>query len=284
MPFRRLCFALFAIALGACSRDASLASETVHFRSGQLELGGYVYKPAGPGPFPAVLYNHGSAGGYLNNQAFDAIGPMFVEHGWAFFAPYRRGQGLSADAGPYIMDEIQAGVARGGLSAGAEVLTRLLATDHLDDQMAALAWLQEQPFVRKGAIAAMGNSFGGIETVLGAARGGYCAAVDAAGGAESWNDAPDLRSLLTRSVETAAPPILFLQAENDVTVEPSRTLFAARQSAGLPAELRIYPAFGSSSRDGHSFPYRGVDVWKADVLSFLDRNCQGLGAERDKTE
>jgi dipeptidyl aminopeptidase/acylaminoacyl peptidase len=220
-----------------------------------------------------VLYNHGSAKGFVNNQAFDAIGPVFVEHGWAFFAPYRRGQGLSSEAGPYIMDEIGAARARGGLAEAARTLTRLLATDHLDDQMAALDWLQTQAFVRKDAIAAMGNSFGGIETVVGAARGGFCAAVDAAGGAESWDDAPDLRNLMIRSAETAAPPMLFFQAENDVSIAPSKELFAARQAAGRPAELRIYPAFGRSAGEGHSFPYRGVKIWREGVLDFLDRHC-----------
>lgn len=67
---------------------------------------GLLYKPKGAGPFPKVLYNHGSAPGLLNNQAFDAIAPVLVEHGWVFFAPYRRGQGLSEAAGRYIMHEI----------------------------------------------------------------------------------------------------------------------------------------------------------------------------------
>ncbi|AHK05041.1 hypothetical protein X971_5202 (plasmid) [Agrobacterium tumefaciens LBA4213 (Ach5)] len=225
-----------------------------------------------------MLYNHGSASGDLNTQAFDAIAPIFVEHGWAFFAPYRRGQGLSADAGPYIMDEIGTARARGGKAAAAETLVRLLTTDHFNDQRAALAWLKQQPFVRSNAIAAMGNSFGGIETVLGASHGTYCAAVDAAGGAESWDEAPTLRDVMMTAAREAPRPILFFQAENDVTIAHSRELFAARKAVGRPAEIRLYPVFGHSVRDGHAFPYRGVDIWKADILAFLDRNC---GAVKD---
>lgn len=261
----------------AAVQSPSPASETVAFDSGGRTLHGLLYKPAGPGPFPTVLYNHGSAPGMANTEAFDAIGPVLVAHGWAMFAPYRRGQGLSADAGPYIADEIAAARSRGGLHAAAETMARLLATDHLDDQMAALAWLSAQPFVRGDAIAAMGNSFGGVETVLGAARGGYCAAVDVAGGAESWSKAPEVRDLMTRAVETAAPPILFFQASNDFDLAPSRLLFAARQAVGRPAELRIYPAFGWTARQGHSFAYRGVATWRDDVLAFLGRHCL-LGA------
>jgi acetyl esterase/lipase len=88
---------------------------------------------------------------------------------------------------------------------------------------------------------------------------------------------------MTRSVETAAPPILFFQAENDVSIAPSRTLFAARQAAGRPAELRIYPAFGHTAGAGHSFPYRGVDIWQKDVLNFLDRHCQEGDPETSST-
>ena len=232
-----------------------------------------MYKPDGPGPFPAVLYNHGSAPGLVNNQAFDTIAPAFVERGWVFFAPYRRGQGLSAGAGPYIMDEISSARGRGGAAAAAETMTRLLATDHLDDQVAALDWLRTQSFVRSKAMATMGNSFGGIEAVLGAEQGGYCAAVDAAGGAESWAEAPQLRALMTRAVTNATSPILFFQAANDFSIEPSRSLFAARRSAGKPAEIRIYPGFGRSAKSGHSFPYRGVEVWRDDVIAFLERHC-----------
>ena len=71
-------------------------------------LHGVLYKPAGSGPFPAIVYNHGSAPGMLSEEAFEALGPVYASHGWVFFGPYRRGQGLSASAGPYIGDEIAA--------------------------------------------------------------------------------------------------------------------------------------------------------------------------------
>jgi hypothetical protein len=96
--------AAIGVLLLSCNVRTISASETVTFKSGDKVLHGLFYKPAGVGPFPAVLFNHGSAPGLLNNQAFDLIGPMFTARGWVFFAPYRRGQGLSSDAGPYIED------------------------------------------------------------------------------------------------------------------------------------------------------------------------------------
>jgi dipeptidyl aminopeptidase/acylaminoacyl peptidase len=91
-----------------------LAADVVSFPSGELTLQGVLYKPEGAGPFPAVVYNHGSAPGMLSKQAFEALGPVFASRGWVFFGPYRRGQGLSTSAGPYIGDEIAAARKRGG--------------------------------------------------------------------------------------------------------------------------------------------------------------------------
>src|SRR5690242_4557548 len=88
--------------------SAAITAETITFQSGNLTLHGLLYRPEGAGPFPAVLYNHGSAPGMLSNEAFEAIAPVYVNRGWVFFAPYRRGQGLSASAGLFIGNQIAA--------------------------------------------------------------------------------------------------------------------------------------------------------------------------------
>jgi dienelactone hydrolase len=158
-------------------------------------------------------------------------------------------------------------------------MVRLLSTEQLQDQLAALAWLKTQTFVRPTQIAAAGNSFGGIETVLGVERSDYCAAVDASGGAESWDKAPGLRDLMQQAVQHSKATILFFQAENDYSLDPSRTLFAAMKAANKPAEIRIYPAYGDSSQAGHSFAYRGASIWIGDVVRFLDTNCKQQHAD-----
>src|SRR6266478_1224168 len=249
------------------------AADIVAFPSGDITLHGALYKPEGAGPFPAVVYNHGSAAGMLSKQAFDALGPVFARHGWVFFGPYRRGQGLSASAGPYIGDQIEAAEKAGGVSAAAATMVRLLVTDHLDDQFAALAWLRKQSFVQPSRIAVAGNSFGGIETVLGVERGGYCAGIDSAGGAQSWARAPELQSLMTRAVRNAKAPIFFFQAANDFDLSPSKTLSAEMNEVSKAYKLKIYPPYGDSPQDGHSFGYFGSDVWAEDVFGFLNQHC-----------
>jgi carboxymethylenebutenolidase len=301
------------------SPQPAAVPETVAFQSGDLTLRGVIYRPEGPGPFPAVLYNHGSAPGMLNNQAFEALGPVFARRGWVFFAPYRRGQGLSAAAGPFIGDEIAAARSRRiwlglmvaapsvlmlyfviarkrrrwfrgawglGLAvlavfaihlsatrAAAGTMVRLLETEHLDDQLAAFQWLEKQSVVDRTRIATAGNSFGGIEALLGAERIGYCAAIDASGGAESWATAPQLRVLMTRAARGSKAPAFFFQAENDYDLSPSRTLSTEMKDAGKVAEVKFYPAFGNSASEGHSFAWSGSAVWAADVFRFLETHC-----------
>jgi carboxymethylenebutenolidase len=152
-------------------------------------------------------------------------------------------------------------------------MVRLLETDHLNDQLAALAWLRRQGFVRPDRIAVAGNSFGGIETVLGAERGNYCAAIDSAGGAQSWAQAPELQSLMSRAVRNAKAPIFFFQAANDYDLSPSKTLSAVMKTANKPYEVKIYPRYGDSSSDGHTFGYFGSAVWADDVFRFLTQHC-----------
>ncbi len=246
----------------------------VRFPSGDLTLGGELYLPSGNGPFPVVLYNHGSASGMKNSMASAAIGPEFAEAGWAFFMPYRRGQGLSEDQGRYIMDEINS-VRWNPFKSRAKKLVELQRGDHLDDQMAALAWLKQQPFVDSSRIATAGNSFGGIQVMLGMEKAGYCAGVNAAGAAQSWQDSEDLQVLLKNAAIEARSPVFFYQAENDYDLTPSKALYAVMKTTETAAELKIYPPYGSSKMDGHSFPFRGVSIWFSDVLQFLTEQCAG---------
>ena len=279
--------ALVAIGCRASSRRQPAppagqpAAEVVTFPSGNLTLHGVVHRPTGAGPFPAVLYNHGSAPGMMSAQAADALGPLFTARGWVFFMPYRRGQGLSADAGPYIMDEISAARRARGVSGAAATTVRLLIGDHLNDQLAGLAWLRAQSFVQPDRVAVAGNSFGGIEAVLAAEHRGPCAAIDSAGGAASWAKAPELRWLMHKRVRKAQIPILLFQAENDHDLAPSHELAAALKQEGKPFEMKIFPAFGSTAEDGHAFGYFGGAIWANDVFRFLDAHCGGARAAAD---
>src|SRR5215469_7971224 len=75
--------------------------QEVTFQSGKLQLHGFLWKPNGPGPFPAVLWNHGSE---KLPGSQPALGNFYTSHYFVFFVPHRRGQGRSP--GEYIQDVI----------------------------------------------------------------------------------------------------------------------------------------------------------------------------------
>jgi dienelactone hydrolase len=225
-----------------------------------MQLRGFVWKPEGAGPFPALLWNHGSEKlpGWL-----PSLGPVFVREGYVFFVPHRRGHGRSP--GPYIQDQLQAA----SPADRGRVFVQLHEV-HLTDQLAALAFLKAQPYVDGSRLAVAGCSYGGIQTVLAAEGGhGYRAAVDFAGAAQSWQPIPDIRDRMLRAVRNAAIPVFFVQAENDYDLTPSRALAAEMQRAGKPHQVKIYPPHGSSRQDGHDFCVKGVDVWGPDVFPYL---------------
>lgn len=236
--------------------------ELLEFKSGTLELKGFVWKPLGEGPFPALLWNHGSE---KRPGAVKTVAPYFVSRGYVFFVPHRRGQGRSP--GPYIMDELnQAGSRR----ERGRLLVDLHET-HLQDQLAALRYLQALSYVDKNRIAVMGFSFGGIQTMLAVERGpGYRVAVNCSGAAETWRGSSNLRSRLTTAASKATMPVFFLQAENDYDLTPNRALSEAVRKSGRPVEAKVYPAFGSGPREGHSFCVRGADIWAPDVVKFIE--------------
>jgi carboxymethylenebutenolidase len=255
---------------GAAGSGPIAGKDEVQFQSGKRTLHGVVYMPRGKGPFPTVLWNHGSWKDPM--VAFDQLAPVFAERGWIFFGPFRRGHGLSSSAGPSIMDEItEAGWGTGNRAAKA---ARLLTGEHLDDQLAAYTWLRTRPYVLADRIAVAGNSFGGILTVLGAERVPYCAAINGAGASQSWSKAPELRDIMVRAARASKAPMFLFQAENDFDLTPTRVVSAAMREAGKVAEARIYPPFGDTSEDGHSFAWRGGGIWASDVLVFMDRHCR----------
>ena len=239
--------------------------ELIGFKSGDLELKGFIWKPSGEGPFPALLWNHGSE---KSPGSVDTVAPYFVSRGYVFFVPHRRGQGRSP--GPYIMDELNA-LSRDNRNRMLVELHEI----HLQDQLAGLEYLKGLAFVDRNRIAVMGFSFGGIQTMLAVERGpGYRVAANCSGAAESWKGSSSLRSRLTTAASKATIPVFFLQAENDYYLTPNRVLSEEVRKAGKPVETKVYPAFGSGPGDGHSFCVRGTETWGPDVLKFIETYLQ----------
>jgi carboxymethylenebutenolidase len=247
----------------------SQAPVEVTFSSGNLVLHGFIYKPEGQGPFPAVLWNHGSERrpGWLPELA-----PLFLSKSYILFIPHRRGHGRSP--GDYVMDLLDRANQSGGPQARSRKLVELMEL-HLEDQLAALAYLKGLPDVDPQRIAVAGCSFGGIQTVLMAERGlGLRAAVDFAGAAQNWEHSQDLRDRMLKAVRQAQMPIFFIQAKNDYDISPSRDLAATMEKSKKPHSIQIFPSFGRSAQDAHEFCIHGGEIWAPLVFSFLTQSMQ----------
>src|SRR4029077_8959340 len=95
--------------------------------------------------------------------------------------------------------------------------------------------------------------------------------------------APALQTLMTRAVRNAKAPIFFFQAANDFDLSPSKTLSTEMDKAGKPYQLKIYPPYGDSPGDGHTFGYFGAQVWSPDVFQFLTQHCPEYPPPREHT-
>jgi carboxymethylenebutenolidase len=239
----------------------------VSFPSHGLTLHGWIYRPQGPGPFPAVLWNHGSE---KNPTAHPELGKFYTSHGFVLFLPVRHGHAPSP--GEYIQDVIEQYAAK----ATDRTLVAKKAVDlqevYQKDVVAAIEWLKKQPFVDAERIAVSGCSYGGIQTLLAAEKGlGVRAFISFAPGAMSWANG-ELRQREIEAVRRAQAPLFLLQARNDYSIGPSEVLDPIIRSKGKLNRATIYPPFGTTAAEGHAgFACweEGIALWGPDVLTFL---------------
>jgi hypothetical protein len=87
--------------VAAAGGQPAASAELLDVRSGALTLRAQVWRPSGSGPFPAVLFNHGS---YSTDDPLppsepETLGPVFARHGYVFLWLHRQGTGLSGAQG-----------------------------------------------------------------------------------------------------------------------------------------------------------------------------------------
>lgn len=250
----------------------ALQPDTVVVRSGTLHLRALLWRPTGSGPFPSVLFNHGSSGkaDSLPVETAALLGPVFAKHGYVFLLLFRRGIGLSAEQGVADGDLMAQALRTGGVNRRNQVQLDLLKGEELSEVAAGLTYLREISEVDIRRLAVVGHSFGGSLTLLLAERDTTIrAAVVFGGAARSWPLSPELRVLLSAAARHSAP-VLFVHAANDYSTAPGRTLARQMQHGRRPHRLKIYAASGRTPNEGHNFLYHHVPTWENDVFAFLD--------------
>jgi len=264
--------ALIISAATLTADQAPAGSEIVQIKSRTQTLRALLWQPAGAGPFPAVLFNHGSAGAADAISVKDAstLGPVFARHGYIFLFLFRQGIGLSAREGTADGVLMDRALKKGGQEAKSRVQLQLLDAES-EDGFAALTFLRALPKADDHRVALIGHSFGGSITLAMAARDpGVLAAVVFGAAAASWGPSPPLRERLLKAIGRVPAPVFFIHAANDYSTAPGKALAAEMQRLGKPNRLKIYPAFGATQREGHNLVYRSVATWESDVFAFLD--------------
>jgi len=262
---------------GAASNE-DRRPELVAIQSGEATLHAHVWRPAGHGPFPAVLINHGSGrtpedlkrlGPY--EQQSETIGPVFIRHGYVCVFLFRRGVGPSTDQGENAVDAMNREFEAHGQQARNALQMELLEGREMTDALAALAFVRRLPDVDARRVAIIGHSFGGSLSVLMTEReSALRAAVVFSTAGYSWDQSPELRARLLEAARRTTVPLFFLHAENDYSTNSGKSLDAELGKLGKRHQLKIYPPVGRTPDDGHDFPLNSVATWEPDVFAFLD--------------
>jgi len=237
------------------------------FPSADRELVGFLHRPVGRGRAPAIVLNHGSG---LTQDSKPGVARLLTDAGYVAFAPLRRGYGESP--GPSRLEEVTRPVGQPG--HGDQVCARLLAES--DDVLAALRFVRALPDVDPARTAVMGSSYGGINSLLAAARDDAVrACVSFAAAAMTWPHVPEVRELLLGHIEHIHGAVMLIQAENDFDITPSAAMDERCRARGVSCVHHLFPPFGADAMEAHQIWTLVPHVWAPVVMPFLARHLAG---------
>lgn len=215
------------VALLVLTRAAAAAPELVEIPEGSVKLRAYVYRPAGDGPFPAVIALHGCGG--LSGRS----GPIAGRYrDWA--------ERLSA-AGFAVLFPDSFGSR--GLGSQCTIRERSIRTarERVADAMAARRWLQTQGWVVPNRVSLLGWQNGGVAALWTVRRH-----------ARSTDAGPDFRSAvalypgcrrLSQSEWSARVPTLVLvgAADDWAPASACQQMVASARGRSAQAQIIVYP-------------------------------------------
>jgi len=228
-----------------------------------VELETTIFKPAGAGPFPVVVINHGKFLGDVRHQG--RYRPLmaaryFLQRGYVVVVPMR--QGFSKSTGNYI-------------DAGCNIESNGL--EQAEDVRVVLDHVTAQPYADRNNIIVLGQSHGGWTTLAFGTFNypGVRGLVNFAGGLRQDSCGPWTANLVNAAesygAETAVPSLWFY-GDNDSYFGPTtfRLMHQAYTSSGGRAKL---VAFGKFGRDAHLMfsSLAGRGIWQPEVSGFLQQ-------------
>ncbi|USD64051.1 dienelactone hydrolase family protein [Vibrio sp. SCSIO 43136] len=235
---------------------------------GQILLEARVFKPTGDGPFPTVIFSHGSTGpnaiplDYTVNPW--VFGDYLNQRNIALIAPMRRGRGNSQ--GQY----------EEGYTCSPEGIEK--GINYADKSLdATYQYLVGQPWVDKSNLVLSGNSRGGILSLVHAARQPekFVGVINFSGGwvgdvCKYQNVSPN-ESILSMIAKSLKTPTLFIYGRNDpyYADQTIQNMVKAYTDAGGNVDFKFY-SFGQGV-SGHNVFYEQLSRWSNAVERYLEQ-------------
>jgi pimeloyl-ACP methyl ester carboxylesterase len=238
-----------------------------------------LFKPDGDGPFPLVVFNHGSTGSGTIRERFTrtwwnfGLAEFFLDKGWMIAFPQRRGRGRSDG----LYDEGFAPLRANGYSCDS---TRSLpgADRALTDIEAAVSALLRRSDVSHQAILIGGNSRGGALSVAysGKHPDQVLGVINFVGGwiSEGCGHADQINKTIFQQGASYGLPTLWLYGKDDryYSIAHSRSNFEAFQKAGGKG---TFVEFDVGVINGHDL-IANPALWKSAVSDYLHDVRGGL--------
>lgn len=251
--------------------------------TGAVTLEVVVYRPLATGPFPAVVFHHGSTGNgddpslFRETYTSETIARFFTERGWLVAFPQRRGRGASDglyDEG-FTPDRSRYSCLSEPALAGLERA--------LQDADAAMAFLAAHEDVDASSMLSAGTSRGGVLAIAHAGRrtGRFVGVVNFVGGwlGEGCQDSTQVNRTAFQLGAAFAGETLWLYAANDpfYSLAHSRGNFDAFVGAGGRGRFEIFTR--APGLNGH-FLVNDPSLWGDELEAYLRRSrLQGSAAQ-----